>query len=133
MNASSALVDETIRAMGASEPQGAVAVTERLTAQVWKGSPDQTDLAGMWGAFMNLLRRRGYYVSTASELAGTLGEIHALGEGFDLYDLARALAELDRALADGFHLKPDRQLPDLKRFSRRNLCGGSSAEKNSSL
>jgi len=39
-------------------------------------------------AFVALMGRRGYFVSTPRELAASLEEIREVGEGFDLFDLA---------------------------------------------
>lgn len=73
--------------------------------------------AGALGAaFRTLLRRRGYFVDSEPEYAASLEEVFSVGEGFDLFDLARSLADFDAARLDG--TGPSRQslYPELARF-----------------
>ncbi len=42
-------------------------------------------------AFFTLLERRGFLVGTAEERGRSLEEIRAVGEGFDLFEIARNL------------------------------------------
>ncbi|HEX7901843.1 MAG TPA: hypothetical protein VF950_29060 [Planctomycetota bacterium] len=47
------------------------------------------------GAFLALLDQRGYFVGTSEQIDASLREIQDVGPGFDLYDLAEALAARD--------------------------------------
>lgn len=69
---------------------------ERLGRAREAAGPEGLDLRGLWEAFLRLLSRRGFYVRTPAEVDASLEEIRALGEGFDLYDLAVVLAEFGR-------------------------------------
>ncbi len=77
---------------------------------------ERRSLSSVWEPFLYLLGRRGYFVSGPTEIRRALEEILEMGPGFDLYDLAVALARCDRALA--FHRKAptSRALPELKSF-----------------
>lgn len=119
----SALLAEAIQAMSASEPIHALTSVNRLVSALWEGRAESPELKVLWEPFRTLLQRRGYFVSTPPELRGTLEEIRALGEGFDLYELARALAEADTTSTDCLRLRPDRSFPDLIPFSPVCPCG----------
>src|SRR5215831_13015681 len=84
-----------LEAMEAAEPSQAAAVLARLTHDLESKGVNGVNLTGMWNSFKKLLHRRGYYVATPAQLATSLDEIDAVGEGFDLYDLASSLARFD--------------------------------------
>jgi hypothetical protein len=65
----------------------------------------------LWAAFLILLAKRGYFTASPTQLEAAFGEIAQVGEGFDLYDLARRLARYD---ADA-HGSPS--FPALGRFA----------------
>ena len=102
---------EILHAMEAAEPTEAAAVLGRLT------NHQGINLARMWTSFKRLLHRRGYYVATPAEVESTLTEIEAVGEGFDLFDLARGLAHFDAARMESLSLRGHRALPELRRFA----------------
>ena len=103
---------EVLQAMEAAEPTEAAAVLGRLT--VCQG----LNLARMWTSFKRLLHRRGYFIATPAEVETSLTEIEAIGEGFDLFDLARGLANFDAIRMESLGLHGHRALPELRRFSR---------------
>ena len=74
-------------------------------------------------AFRSLLRRRGYFVSSPANFENSLDEIHFLGEGFDLYDLARQLAALDTIAYECLKLAPGPLFPKLRAFAPPCPCG----------
>ena len=126
---SSSLVDQAARAMEAAEPSQALSAVCRLIRLARVGVGDGAKLEGIRDSFTYLLRRRGYAVSMPSEMACSLNEIYALGEGFDLYELSRSLAELDAILVDCSGQSACRLLPELARFdspSRREEQAGMS-------
>jgi hypothetical protein len=49
-------------------------------------------------AFVDLLRRRGFFVDRPAELRRSLQEIREVGEGFDLFDLATRLERVKPGL-----------------------------------
>src|SRR5207249_680349 len=101
----------------AAEPSEAAAGLDRLTQQLQADCGNRINLARMWRCFKQLLKKRGYFVSTPAEIETSLAEIEAVGEGFDLYDLARRLAQFDGARMERLGLKGHRALTDLKRFA----------------
>jgi len=103
---------ELLHAMEAAEPTEAAAVLGRLS-HAGRG----INLARMWTSFKRLLHRRGYFVATPAQVDTTLAEIEAVGEGFDLFDLARGLATFDAARMESLGLRGHRALPELRRFS----------------
>ena len=102
---------EILHAMEAAEPTEAAAVLGRLTGC------QGLNLARMWTSFKRLLHRRGYFVATPAEVETSLTEIEAVGEGFDLFDLARGLAEFDANRMESLGLHGHRALPELRRFA----------------
>lgn len=72
----------------------------------------------MWNRFKRLLHRRGYYVDTPARLDASLDEILAVGEGFDLFDLARSLAAYDDARKESRGPNGHHALPQLRRFAQ---------------
>jgi hypothetical protein len=55
-------------------------------------------------------------------MAASLDEIAAVGEGFDLFDLARNLARYDAVRMECRGLADHRVLPELKRFAPDCAC-----------
>jgi hypothetical protein len=104
-------------AMEAAEPSQAAAVLAQLTSDLESRGVNGVNLTGMWNSFKRLLHRRGYFVATPAQLASSLEEIQAVGEGFDLYDLASNLARYDTVRMNGRGLAGHRALPELKRFA----------------
>ncbi len=108
---------EVFEAMDAGEPLEATAALDRLTTQLQDEGLDGINLSGLWAGFKRLLYRRGYFVNTPVELSTSLKEIEQVGEGFDLYDLARGLAQYDLLRMERVGLAGHRALPELKAFS----------------
>lgn len=104
-------------ALEAAEPAQAATVLTELTTELQSKGINGVNLTGMWNNFKRLLHRRGYYVGTPAQLATSLSEIEAVGEGFDLFDLARSLARYDAVRMDCRGLAGHRVLPELLRFS----------------
>jgi len=77
---------------------------------------DGASLISVWEPFLYLLGRRGYFVSGPAETRHALQEILEMGPGFDLYDLAAAVARCDRALAGHLNAPTSRAFPELKSF-----------------
>jgi hypothetical protein len=109
--------DPILEAMAAAEPSEAATGLEQLTRQLEGDGAPEVDLASLWIAFKRLLHRRGYFVSSSSELARSLEEIHDVGEGFDLYDLALGLARYDVLRMERAGIQGHRSIPQLKTFS----------------
>jgi hypothetical protein len=108
---------EILQAMEAAEPAEAAAVLDRLTEHFASHQGHGINLARMWTSFRHLLHRRGYFVSTPAEIETALKEIESVGEGFDLFDLARRLAHFDTVRMESLGLKGHRALPELRRFA----------------
>jgi hypothetical protein len=108
--------------MAAAEPTEAAAVLDDLIQRLQAQGINGLDLSGIGTAFKRLLRRRGYFVATPAEVAVSLKEIAAVGKGFDLFDLARSLAQYDAVRTQCLQLTPRRALPELRRFSPTCPC-----------
>jgi len=106
-----------MEAMTAAEPSEAAAGLKRLTRQHQTQEGGEADVAALWIAFRRLLDRRGYFVSTPTELARSIEEIHAVGEGFDLYDLALGLAQYDAVRMERVGILGHRLIPELRAFA----------------
>jgi hypothetical protein len=111
-----------LEAMEAAEPTQAAEVLSGLTADLHARGVNGVNLSGMWNSFKRLLHRRGYFVGTPAQVNASLEEIAAVGEGFDLYDLARNLAHYDAARMECRGLSDHRALPELKRFAPACTC-----------
>lgn len=109
-------------AMEATEPSQATEVLSRLTAELHARGVNGLQLPAMWNSFKRLLHRRGYFVTTPAQLATSLDEITAVGEGFDLFELARTLAHYDAVRMECRGLADHRALPELKRFAPYCTC-----------
>jgi len=104
-------------ALEAVEPLHAADALTTLTDVLHGRGTDPLDLDRAWEAFKHLLDRRGYYVATPAQLAESLAEIKAIGRGFDLYELARSLAQYDVVRTKCRKLSGTRALPELKGFT----------------
>ena|SRR5688572_29572382 len=118
-----------LEAMEATEPSQATEVLSRLTADLHARGVHGPQLAAMWNSFKRLLHKRGYFVTTPAQLATSLDEIAAVGEGFDLFELARNLAHYDTVRMECRGLADHRVLPELKRFAPTCSCRSISKEK----
>lgn len=118
-----------LAAMEAAEPAQATEALVRLTADLHARGVNGVNLSGMWSSFKRLLHRRGYFVTTPGQVAASLDEIAEVGEGFDLYDLARNLAAYDLARMECRGLSDHRALPELKRFAPGCSCKSKGSPK----
>lgn len=99
------------------ETRPAIDAARRLEREVHGGGPGAGALEGLRDAFFALLDLRGYFVRTAAEVSEAIREIREVGAGFDLYDLAEALAACD---CRGVSNEP--RIPELKEFQRPCAC-----------
>ncbi|MBI3855997.1 MAG: hypothetical protein HY293_09940 [Planctomycetes bacterium] len=113
---------KVLEAMEAVEPSEAAAAMARLTSELHAHGLNGVNLTGMWNSFKRLLHRRGYYVTTPGQLAASLKEIEDVGEGFDLFDLARSLAHYDAVRMECRGLADHRVLPELEPFAPACAC-----------
>ena len=109
-------------AMEAAEPSQATTVLARLAEELHAHGINGVNLTGMWISFMRLLQRRGYFVATPAQIAASLKEIEDIGEGFDLFDLARSLAHYDAVRMECRGLVEHRVFPELRRFAPACTC-----------
>jgi hypothetical protein len=113
------LLDDAIRAMTSGEAFLAKRAFDELErAARFYVAEKAKSLGSAWEPFIALLGRRGYFVGNVAEMRNALGEIEAMGDGFDLYDLAASLSRCDTALAVHLHAPTARIFPELARFSR---------------
>lgn len=119
----SAQTQLAVQSMESGDTVRAIASARDLAAALWERKLGEAAADGLQAAFHALLHRRGYFVSTPAALATTLGEIRVLGEGFDLYDLARQLAALDTVATECLHLARQPLFPELRAFAPRCPCG----------
>ena len=112
------LLGEAIRLLSSGEAGRARILFDQLrSAADTYESGDRCSLSSVWEPFLYLLRRRGYFVSCPAETRNSLHEILEMGPGFDLYDLAAAVAHCDRALARRLNAPSSRAFPELTPFS----------------
>lgn len=111
-----------LEAMEATEPAQATPVLAQLTSDLHARGVNGVNLTGMWNSFKRLLHRRGYFVATPAQLARSLEEIESVGEGFDLFDLARTLAHYDTVRMECCGLTDHRSIPELRRFFSSCTC-----------
>ena len=116
-------------ALEAAEPSRATEVLAHLTADLQARGVNGVNLSGMWNSFKRLLHRRGYFVATPAQVTASLDEIVNVGEGFDLFDLARNLAAYDAARMDSHGLAGHRALPELKQFGPPCSCKSARSQK----
>ncbi len=112
-------LSQVLSSLKAGDPGGASSALERLLEGP---PPEAAALKRLWASFQSLLERRGYFVATPAELETSLREIADLGEGFDLHDLARALARFDAALTECGPRTQPRRFPQISRFAPRCEC-----------
>lgn len=112
------VLKELIEGMDSGEAIHAAKAFSRLEAAA---RLDETGgdsyLHDVWNSFIDLLRHRGYYVSTSIEIRGALEEIRAVGPGFDLIDLATAVAHCDATISERVGVPTRRRLPALESFA----------------
>jgi hypothetical protein len=112
------LLGEATRLLASGEASRARVLFDQLQAAAdTYDSADRSSLSSVWEPFLYLLGRRGYFVSGPAETRNALEEILEMGPGFDLYDLAAAVARCDRALARHLNAPSSRAFPELKSFS----------------
>lgn len=114
---------EAILSLHSGNARGALLALRSLRNSLWERKSTPFALEGLQGPFRTLLRRRGYFVSSPSELSATLEDIRALGPGFDLYDVAEELAALDMLRTECLQLSSRPLFPELIRFAPRCVCG----------
>ncbi len=112
------LLGEATRLVASGEISGARSAFDRLEASSSSYAVDEgASLSSVWEPFLRLLHRRGYFVSDPAETRRALQEILEMGTGFDLYDLAAAVARCDRALARHLNAPLSRIFPELRPFA----------------
>lgn len=114
--------EKILHAIDAADPAEASEVLARLTAELHAHGVHGVNLTGLWNSFKRLLHRRGYFVSTPAQLATSLDEIATVGEGFDLFELARHLARYDAVRMECRGLADYRVFPELRRFAPSCAC-----------
>ncbi|HVE43036.1 MAG TPA: hypothetical protein VNM14_24385 [Planctomycetota bacterium] len=111
------LLGEATRLLSSGEASRARVLFDQLRAAACSyDGGERRSLSGIWEPFLYLLGRRGYFVSGPAETRSALQEILEMGPGFDLFDLAVAVARCDRALARHLNAPMSRAFPELKSF-----------------
>jgi alkanesulfonate monooxygenase SsuD/methylene tetrahydromethanopterin reductase-like flavin-dependent oxidoreductase (luciferase family) len=110
-------------ALEAGDCRRAAERARSLRESLHDGTLDPSPFGDCRDAWLRLLNRRGYFVGTPAELAQSLEEIRQLGEGFDLFDLARALASSDAAATSCRNSAIGLLFPELAAFSPGCGCG----------
>jgi hypothetical protein len=118
----SARTRETIHSMEIGDA-AALAHGRGLAAALWERKGVEAPTEGLLPGFRDLLRRRGFFVASDSDFVLSLEEIQNLGEGFDLYDLARQLAALVTVLTECLKVSPRPLIPGLGPFAPPCPCG----------
>jgi hypothetical protein len=114
---------EAIHSMEKGDAARAILSTRELAATLWDRKRMEAQPDGLLKGFRDLLERRGYFAASEADFARSLQEIHALGEGFDLYDLARQLAAVDTICTQCLKSAPRPLFPGLQLFAPRCPCG----------
>ena len=114
---------EAILPMHSGDTLRARQAIRTIRNSLWERKTTPFAFEGLLEAFRTLLRRRGYFVSSPSDLSTTLGDLHTLGQGFDLYDLAEDLAALDTVWTQCLKAAPRPLFPDLAPFAPKCPCG----------
>lgn len=123
------VLKELIEAMGSGEAIHATKAFTGLEAAARLGETGgDSSLQGVWESFIDLLRRRGFYVSTPIDIKGALEEIRAVGPGFDLYDLAAAIAHCDATVSERVGVPTRRRFPALESFATNGAKGDGQEE-----
>jgi hypothetical protein len=115
----SELLNAGVVALSAGDAVLAKRTFDELQTASGSYGPGAVSLSSAWDPFVALLGRRGYFVASLGEIQIALEEIEALGEGFDLYDLALSLSRCDTALALHLNAPSARAFPELVMFARR--------------
>jgi hypothetical protein len=111
------------RALAQNDAVRAAEAASRMAAMVASSQGAVGELPPtLWDPLVGLLDARGYYVAAPAQLSTSLREIHRVGEGFDLYELCRALAQCDAAITDCLKASPARAFPALAPFAPRCGC-----------
>jgi len=119
----SELLNAGVVALSAGDAVLAKRTFDELPTASGSYGPGSVSLSSAWDPFVALLGRRGYFVGDLTETRNALEEIEAVGEGFDLYDLAASLSRCDTALAAHLKAPSARIFPELKRFSPASSQG----------
>jgi hypothetical protein len=109
--------------MESGEAPRAAILGRTLVAAAWETKVQEPLAENLQGAYLELLRRRGYFISTPRELEESLAQIQSLGPGFDLYEVAQHLAALDTIAAECLKQIPKRRFPELRAFAPPCPCG----------
>lgn len=118
------LLGQAVTNMDQGLELGATEAFKRLEAIVRRRPSAEASAAdGVWDSFVNRLHWRGFLTSTPGEVDSTLKEIRDLGPGFDLFDLARAIARYDAAVTECLKLSERRLFPLLEPFAPSCDCG----------
>ncbi len=120
----SELIRQAGRSMAVGEAGAALEAVTRLEQEFRRRADRGAALPGIWDAFLGLLHRRGYRVSTEAERRDALEEIRQTGAGFDLYDLAEGLARYDTTARECRNAVAYPLFPPLLIFARPCGCGG---------
>lgn len=113
------VLEEAIRAMASTDAVRAEELFRRLEGSAGSYVGYQArSLSSAWEPFLQLLKRRGYFVNHPAETRTSLEEIRAMGPGFDLYDLALSLSRCDAALASHLNTPASKVFPELHPFLR---------------
>ncbi|MBI2933817.1 MAG: hypothetical protein HYY16_19410 [Planctomycetes bacterium] len=117
------LLGQATRAMEAGEASEAAEALQRVERCVHENrSAESLPLDELRERFYHLLHRRGFYVSTEDEIRRSVQEIREIGAGFDLYELARVLAQCDVTLTQCLGVRPQRYLPELGALASECGC-----------
>jgi hypothetical protein len=118
------LLTQAMLNMDQGHEAAATRTFQRLEAIVRRRpSPEAANPGGAWDSFVNRLHWRGFLTESPEQLASTLSEIRELGSGFDLFDLARAIARYDVAVSECLRLSDRRLFPLLEPFAPSCDCG----------
>ena len=121
--ATQTFIQQAVQAMDEADCGGAIMALDFLMKAIHQDS-ERAPLDDLWAPFERLLHRRGYFIGSGEDLQGSLSEIHSLGEGFDLFDLADVMARCDVHVAECGRPKLDRRFPALQAFRPHCACDG---------
>jgi len=123
MQQESVLTQAALGSLEAGDAVRALAALRNLSTMLWERRQGDLPARDLSTRFRTLLRRRGYFVESPQDLASSLEEIHGLGEGFDLYHVARELAALDTLISQCLKLDRGPLFPELQAFAPPCPCG----------
>lgn len=115
--------EDIVAALASGEAGRAAQMMETEIRAGKRHPPGEAAAEAFRKTFFELLRRRGYFVASADQIQASLEEIAQVGEGFDLFDLARALAQYDMIITECRGLRRRRLFPELRAFSPVCPCG----------